>query len=666
MIGIVCGGGDYPRLVSRACVEKNLDFCLVFLNGFCDQCNWPEVKSISIDLGDIGKAIDFLNLNKVKDIVFAGKVKRPNFKQIFPDKKGRSWLLKLRKSIFAGDDALLRAVADLVHQEGFDIIAGTSLLDDVFFSPRIYSQRKPSKSDYNDIDIGLATAKELGITDLGQSVVVRNGMVIGKEDIHGTNALLEKCGGNAGKGGILVKISKPQQDNRFDLPTIGVETIETLHKNGFAGVVVEANKCIAIDKDKIINRADELNIFMMAVKLPSLKIFLIAGEASGDYLGGKLIDSISKIFRGNVEFLGIGGPCMEKSGLKKIFSIEELSLIGIAEVIGKIFRIKKLISQTVEQIQNHQPTIIVTVDSSGFTHRIAKKVKKMGCKIPLVHYVAPPVWAWRGWRAKFMHKFIDKLMVLFPFEPAYFEKYGLKTVFVGHPIAVDPEFRKPHSSQLRNFLNSVCKIKEREEYKIITLLPGSRMSEIVHHLPVLEKFMELMVSKYENIKFIIPTIENLEKKINDIICNWSQKPTIIMSKAQKILAYYSSDAAVAASGTVTLELARVGLPFVTIYKTSSITYLIVKFLIKIRDVCLINLLAKKNVVPELLQKDCTAENIFNCVEKILNTNESERQKNSFEEVIEILRSDPELSAKEIIYSALRGTPDGCQCDSSGA
>jgi lipid-A-disaccharide synthase len=256
-----------------------------------------------------------------------------------------------------------------------------------------------------------------------------------------------------------------------------------------------------------------------------------------------------------------------------------------------------------------------------------------------------------------MHKFIDKLMTLFPFEPAYFEKYGLKTIFVGHPIAQDAEFSRPHHQELQNFLESVCAIKEKKDHRIITLLPGSRMSEIIHHMPILEQFTKLMISKHEKMKFIIPTVKNLEKKINEMTNNWIQKPIIVTTKSQKVLAYYSSDAAVAASGTVTLELARAGLPFVTIYKTSNITYFIVKFLIRVRNVCLVNLVTKKDVVPELLQRNCTPENIFNCVEKILTIKESEKQKKLFEKVVKTIKANPEIAAKEVILAAIGGLTD---------
>jgi lipid-A-disaccharide synthase len=179
------------------------------------------------------------------------------------------------------------------------------------------------------------------------------------------------------------------------------------------------------------------------------------------------------------------------------------------------------------------------------------------------------------------------------------------------------------------------------------LLPGSRTSEISRHLPVLEDFARLMIDKYKNVKFIIPTIESLKSQIEEITKNWFQRPIIVASKSQKVLAYYSSDAAVAASGTVTLELAKVGLPFVAIYKTSTLTYWIVKFLIKIKNACLVNLIAKKNVVPELLQNDCFAQNIFHSVEKILDANESEEQKREFKKVIEAIKADPKQAAKVV-------------------
>jgi lipid-A-disaccharide synthase len=439
------------------------------------------------------------------------------------------------------------------------------------------------------------------------------------------------------------------------------------------------------------------------------KIFMVVGEASGDYLGGKLMDDIKSAvqYRGDkVEFGGIGGFCMEKAGIKKLFSINELSLIGIFEVVGKIFRIKKLINKTVEAILDYGPDVIVTIDSSGFTHRVDKAVKKRDPSIPVVHYVAPPVWAWRSWRAKSMHKFIDKLLVLLPFEPDIFNKYNLETVFVGHPVAYDADFNEPDEVAKNAFLqsigvdqkyektdsNSAQKLRQKEDFsrisvsicgdvdntasnieekqkigpetesipktasiprietKIITILPGSRPSELEKHMPILSEFAALMAERYKNVKFLLPTIESLTPHLTNIVNDWPQKPLIITNKLEKVLAYYTSDMAVAASGTVALELARTGLPAVIIYKTTAVTSLIIKFLLNVKNVSLINILAKKQIVPELLQKNCTAKNIFDHALEILDADaEKKRQKESFSEIMKLLKvENPKLAAEEVL------------------
>lgn len=382
------------------------------------------------------------------------------------------------------------------------------------------------------------------------------------------------------------------------------------------------------------------------------KIFIIAGEASGDYLGGRLMEDIKFLCNGEVEFIGVGGKCMEAAGLKKIFSINELSIIGIFEVIGKIFHVKRLINKTVEEVFLHKPDVVITIDSSGFTHRIDKKLKKNIKKLapfwalPIIHYVAPPVWAWRKWRAKSMNKFIDKLLVLLPFEQKIFSEHKLKTVFVGHPIATDPDFDEPSITEKDMFLKKIGSRKS----KVITLLPGSRKSELDKHLPILSNFADQLAAQYKNVKFIIPVIKPLKNYIKNSTKNWNQKPIIVTDKYQKNLAYYISDLGIAASGTVTLELARTGVPAIVIYKTSMITAAIVKYLIKIDYVCLINILAKKMVVPELLQENCTTQNIFKYATGLLNNKlEQEQQKTHFRKVIGSLKTDDfRKAAKEIL------------------
>ncbi|MDR2681873.1 MAG: UDP-2,3-diacylglucosamine diphosphatase LpxI [Holosporaceae bacterium] len=276
-IGIICGSGCYPRLVAQACAAKGVEFCLLFLkgcasdlksetSGFCSQEMFSAnsaVPSLSVGLGEIAKALDFFHRNGVTEIIFAGSVKRPNFHEISLDKKGASWLLKLGKTIFAGDDALLKKISELLEQEGFKIRAGTDLLGDVFVQNEVLSFRRPSESDYADIGRGLEVARAIGNLDIGQAVIVCDGLVLGVECVEGTDVLIERCAPlrKTGTGGILVKASKPQQDYRLDLPTIGPKTIVALGRHHFSGVAVEAGKCIVIDKKSVIEQINNYSMF---------------------------------------------------------------------------------------------------------------------------------------------------------------------------------------------------------------------------------------------------------------------------------------------------------------------------------------------------------------------------------------------------------------------
>ncbi|MDR2766472.1 MAG: lipid-A-disaccharide synthase [Holosporaceae bacterium] len=657
MIGIICGGGDYPRLVAEACVRKRMDFCLLLLEGFCHPDGWPASEKMPVNFGEIGKAIDFFHRNKVEKIIFAGRVKRPKFNELLLDETGARWILSLGKAIFAGDDILLRAVSNLLAHEGFEIISGTDLLEDIFLSEGFFSRRKPSASQLLDVQIGVEAAMRLGANDLGQSVAVCYGEILGTEAASGTDFLIENCAQSrkTTSGGVLVKMSKPQQDHRLDLPVVGVETIEKLKENGFDGLAVESGRCIVVDRQALIDRADQLGMFLMGVRASKIKIFLVAGEASGDYLGGRLMEDILKTSGGRVEFYGVGGRCMENAGLKKLFSIKELSIIGIFEVLGKILHVWRLLNKTVEAILEYQPDVLVTIDSSGFTHRIDKRIKGRNHKIPVVHYVAPPVWAWRPWRAKSLHKFIDKLLVLLPFEEKLLGRYGLKTVFVGHPVVTDPDFERPNDQNIRNFLRLFCNIQDHDDCKIVTLLPGSRPSEIKRHLPLLGEFSRRMVREYGNARFLIPTVEDLIPLVENGVAEWEQKPVILPQKSQKILAYYSSHLAVAASGTVTLELARAGVPMVAIYQTSPFTSLMLRLLIRTQYVCLVNILTGRNAVPELLQSNCTADNIFQWATRLLNPDESMNQKKALTEAIEMLKAPHVSAADEILrFSSTNG------------
>lgn len=267
VIGVVFGSGEYPRKVVRACIEGGADCCVVFVGDDDASDEFREIPSIHIKIGKIGAAIDFFRQHNVKKVVFAGAVKRPNFRELSLDAKGASWLLKLGRSIFAGDDALLRAVATLLQEEGFEIVAGTEIIGNVFVKTGILSAKKPTEEESRDIKKGFEVAKTVGALDIGQSVIVCDGDVLGVECVEGTDALIQRCATlrKSEYGGVLVKASKPQQDQRLDLPTVGLDTLVNLHKYHFSGLAVESGHCIILDKDQFIKQCADFSIFFVGV-----------------------------------------------------------------------------------------------------------------------------------------------------------------------------------------------------------------------------------------------------------------------------------------------------------------------------------------------------------------------------------------------------------------
>lgn len=355
------------------------------------------------------------------------------------------------------------------------------------------------------------------------------------------------------------------------------------------------------------------------MKKANTQIYIIAGEASGDQIGAKLMAAL-KERDVSYEFHGIGGDKMQAAGLQSLFPMQELSIMGLAEIVPHIRRIFKRIKQTVDHVIETQPDVLITIDSSGFTHRVIKRVKKQIIKqnlpyIPSVHYAAPPVWAWRPWRAKSVAKFLDHLLCLYPFEPPYFTKHGLKATFVGHPITEK---------------NITIEHNEGGTDENILILPGSRLSEINLLLPT---FLEVAqkIHSHKKCQFLLPTLPHLIDRINPLIPqNLPVKLTTDLT--EKELFFQKATSAIAASGTVSLELAHYHIPHIIAYKASSITAFLLKILIKTRYVALPNILANKHIVPELLQENCRAETIYKAFQEI----DAKNQRKALKEVFEKL------------------------------
>lgn len=338
-------------------------------------------------------------------------------------------------------------------------------------------------------------------------------------------------------------------------------------------------------------------------------IYIIAGEASGDVLGAPLVKELKKK---DYSIIGVGGPLMEKEGLKSLFPMHELSIMGIFEIIPRIFHLKKRIKETVQDIIKNQPDAVITIDSPGFSKRVVKQTKhhlknsSIQKKIYFLHYVAPSVWAWRPGRAKKMSHLFHHLFCLLPFEPPYFIKHQLPTTFVGHTLV---DYKNNKLNKPNNCIN-------------ILLLPGSRKHEIQKLLPIfLETLEEIIFSKIltKPINVYLPTHASLKQEVQNILKKTKLHKiiNIIEKHDDKTKAFENAHYAIAASGTVSLELAKYKVPHVIAYKVNMFTAFILKFLLKSQYIALPNILAKKEIVPECLQGKCTKKNIFKAFNSLI-------------------------------------------------
>lgn len=336
------------------------------------------------------------------------------------------------------------------------------------------------------------------------------------------------------------------------------------------------------------------------------KIFIIAGEVSGDALGARVMRQMP-----NAEFVGVGGSEMTAAGLNSIFPMSDLSVMGIIEVLSHARTLMRRISETVDAIIRTRPDIVLTIDSPGFARSVIKKLRGCGAGRELIksglrfhHIVAPQVWAWRSGRAKKYAELFDKLYAFFDFEVPYFTKYGLDTVAVGHPIA-------------ENILDKKQIDNPQSLEKIITFVPGSRMSEVRRLMPLFKVVAETLHScGYMNYHFAIPVVETTEGYVRNAIKDWAVQPTIVDATVRYDL-YRRTYVAIVASGTVSAELAMLHIPTIVTYKMNRITTLIGRLLIKVRWVSLVNILLNKTVYPEFLGGDATSDNIINALDNII-------------------------------------------------
>ena len=353
------------------------------------------------------------------------------------------------------------------------------------------------------------------------------------------------------------------------------------------------------------------------------KIFILTAEPSGDKLASKVIKQL-KISRSDIEYLSVGGENLKFLGIKSLYDLKEITYLGFTKVLLNIFKIKKKIKETVKEILIFKPDILISVDSPDFTLRVARKVKKNNPNIKIIHLVAPQVWVWRERRAKQLKSFLDHILLLFPFEKKYFDKENIQSTFIGHPLLEDNSKSKVDISQII-----------KHDKKIFSIYPGSRLSEIDILIPILFEFIKKMNKKYKDLFFIFhSTTEHVQLIQNRILKERFKNCDAIADEKIKSHILKSSVFALAKSGTISLEICNAKIPSIIIYKMGMINFFIVKMLVKVKFANIINIAANDEIIPELLQSNCNANNIYNTVDKLLNDKQAlERQVAKSQEII---------------------------------
>ncbi len=341
-----------------------------------------------------------------------------------------------------------------------------------------------------------------------------------------------------------------------------------------------------------------------------LKIAVIAGEVSGDLLGADLIAALKVRHGGPIDIIGVGGDALERQGLASLFDFSELSVMGLTQVLSRLPRFIKLIGLTARAIIAAKPDLLLIVDSPDFTHRVAKKVREALPDLPVVDYVCPSVWAWKEYRAKTMLAYVDAVLAVLPFEPQVMRDLGgPPTHFVGHRLATNENLISTRA------LRAQRPARAKDEPKTILLLPGSRGAEINALLPVFGAVMQEFVARNGPTRFLLPTVSRQEARVRAMIAGWELKPDVLAGEDAKWQAFAEADAAIAASGTVILELALASVPVVSTYKADFLMRM-VSHRIKTWTGALPNLIADYPVVPEYLNDHVRPGNLMRMAERL--------------------------------------------------
>lgn len=366
-----------------------------------------------------------------------------------------------------------------------------------------------------------------------------------------------------------------------------------------------------------------------------LTVMLVAGEASGDQLGAQLMAGIRELAGNTVNIVGSGGPAMARQGLQNLFPFGVAAVMGLREVVPSIPRILRAVRTAKEFALRTRPDLIVLIDSPDFTHRIARSIKDKDKTLRTANYVAPQVWASRPYRARKMARYFDAVLTLFPFEDAFFHRYGMKTYSVGNPV-----------------LERAARVKGGEEFRarhgiapdatLLTVLPGSRRNEIRFILPEFRKTVELLAPAHPNLVCVLPTVAHVGHHVREGAKDWPTRLVLVEGEDEKFAAFDAADMALAASGTVTLELAAARVPMVVGYRAGAVTYALTKPLVLVKYITLVNLILNREAIPEFLQSRCTPANLAAALTPLIEEpNARAAQLASIDEALDLLGSHDE-------------------------
>ncbi len=354
-----------------------------------------------------------------------------------------------------------------------------------------------------------------------------------------------------------------------------------------------------------------------------MRIFIIAGEVSGDKLGGALMEGLRSQVA-ELSFDGVGGPKMREQGLRSRFAMDELSLMGIVEILPKYFHLKRRIRELTEAILANPPDVLITIDSPDLCLRVAAAVKERNSKIRTVHYVAPTVWAWRPERAERMSKFVDHVLALFPFEPPYMERAGMDCDFVGHPVVAEKIGTDEEAISLRTVLGM-------NKGPLVLALPGSRRSEVSRLTGTFGAALSKLHEKHPDMRVIVPCAAPVVGLVRKLTAHWPVRSVLVDPTREsgfsgaKLAAFRAADVALAASGTVSLELAASGTPMVIAYDMKWLSRRIIKKKLLIDTVTLVNLVSDTRTIPEFIGNECRPGPIADALEQVLQNSEAQKE-----------------------------------------